>query len=290
MERIGLIQMTSSADVNDNLTYIEQQTALLTKQGAKWVITPENAVVFGNKEDYHHNAEVLGDGPIQARMSRLAQQQKVWILIGSMPLLRDRESGRQAETTKAVTTKAVTTTSVLFNPQGDIVAHYDKLHMFDVDVADGHKRYRESETFTPGNEIVVTETPFGMLGLSICYDVRFPHLYSQLRRLGAQILLVPAAFTAVTGKAHWEVLLRARAIENQCWVIAVGQGGHHIGGRETWGHSMVINPWGEVIASLDQDAASLIADIDLEQIESVRSAMPISAHTRFHNQFIEKKS
>ena len=275
MERIGLIQMTSSSDVNENLTYIEQQTTLLAKQGAKWVVTPENAVVFGNKEDYHNSAEELGDGPVQERISRLAVEQQVWILIGSMPIRRT-----------SVKTQGVATTSVLFNPQGQIVAHYDKLHMFDVDVADGHKRYRESETFTPGNDIVVAETPFAKLGLSICYDVRFPNLYAELRRLGAQILLVPAAFTAVTGKAHWEVLLRARAIENQCWVIAVGQGGHHACGRETWGHSMVISPWGEIIASLNQDAASLVVDIELEQIESVRAAMPISAHTRFRNQFI----
>ena len=279
MERIGLIQMTSSSDVNENLTYIEQQTTLLAKQGAKWVVTPENAVVFGNKEDYHNSAEELGDGPVQERISRLATEQQVWILIGSMPILRT-----------SAESQGVATTSILFNPQGQIVAHYDKLHMFDVDVADDHKRYRESETFTPGNNIVVAETPFAKLGLSICYDVRFPNLYAELRRLGAQILLVPAAFTAVTGKAHWEVLLRARAIENQCWVIAVGQGGHHACGRETWGHSMVISPWGEIIASLNQDAASLVVDIELEQIESVRAAMPISAHTRFHNQFIEKKS
>lgn len=275
MERIGLIQMTSSSDVNENLTYIEQQTTLLAKQGAKWVVTPENAVVFGNKENYHNSAEELGDGPVQERISRLAVEQQVWILIGSMPIRRTSAENQ-----------GVTTTSVLFNPQGQIVAHYDKLHMFDVDVADGHKRYRESETFTPGNDIVVAETPFAKLGLSICYDVRFPNLYAELRRLGAQILLVPAAFTAVTGKAHWEVLLRARAIESQCWVIAVGQGGHHACGRETWGHSMVISPWGEIIASLDQDAASLVVDIELEQIESVRAAMPISAHTRFRNQFI----
>lgn len=275
MERIGLIQMTSSSDVNENLTYIEQQTTLLAKQGAKWVVTPENAVVFGNKEDYHNSAEELGDGPVQERISRLAVEQQVWILIGSMPILRT-----------SAESQGVATTSVLFNPQGQIVAHYDKLHMFDVDVADGHKRYRESETFTPGNDIVVAETPFAKVGLSICYDVRFPNLYAELRRLGAQILLVPAAFTAVTGKAHWEVLLRARAIESQCWVIAVGQGGHHACGRETWGHSMVISPWGEIIASLDQDAASLVVDIELEQIESVRAAMPISAHTRFRNQFI----
>ncbi len=275
MERLGLIQMTSSADVNENVTYIEQQTALLAKQGAQWVITPENAVVLGNRVDYHNNAEPLGDGPIQQRISRLAREQKVWILIGSMPIARGAD---------------VMTTSVLFNPQGNMVAHYDKLHMFDVDVADTHQRYRESETFTCGNDVVVAETPFANIGLSICYDVRFPQLFSELRRQGAQIITVPAAFTAVTGKAHWEVLLRSRAIETQCWVIAVGQGGHHPCGRETWGHSMVISPWGEVVASLDQQAGSLLVEIELEQVESVRATMPIVEHSRFRNQFIEKKS
>ncbi len=134
------------------------------------------------------------------------------------------------------------------------------------------------------------ETPFAKIGLSICYDVRFPQLYSELRRQGAQIITVPAAFTAVTGKAHWEVLLRSRAIETQCWVIAVGQGGHHPCGRETWGHSMVINPWGEVVASLEQPSGNLLVEVDLEQTESVRTTMPIAEHNRFRNQFIEKKS
>ncbi len=275
MGRIGLIQMTSSSDVNENINYIEQQTVLLAEQGAQWVITPENAVVLGNRADYHSNAEPLADGPIQQRIARLAVEQQVWILIGSMPIN---------------TASGVTTTSILFNPQGYIAAHYDKLHMFDVDVSDTHQRYRESETFTAGSNVVAVDTPFGKVGLTICYDVRFPHLYSELRRQGAQLLLVPAAFTAVTGKAHWEVLLRARAIENQCWVIAVGQTGKHACGRETWGHSMVINPWGEVVASLAQAADSLIVDIELEQLESVRRTMPISDHTRFQNQFIENKS
>jgi len=275
MERIGLIQMTSGSDVDDNLTYIEQQTELLVKLGATWVITPENAVVFGTKEDYHTNAEPLNNGPIQHRMAQLAIKQNVWLLIGSMPVSDSR---------------GVMTTSVLFNPQGEIVAHYDKLHMFDVDVADSHQRYRESEIFTPGNEVVVAETSFARIGLSICYDVRFPQLYSELRRKEAQIITVPAAFTAVTGKAHWEALLRSRAIETQCWVVAVGQGGQHPCGRETWGHSMVISPWGEVVASLGKQAGSLIAEVDLDQIEKIRLTMPIAEHSRFRNQFIEKKS
>ncbi|MBO0215892.1 carbon-nitrogen hydrolase family protein [Vibrio sp. Vb2880] len=275
MERVGIIQMTSGPQVADNLAFIAKHANRLATQGARWIVTPENAVVFGNRNDYHQHAEPMGNGPIQRELAQIARENGVWLLVGSMPIARAH---------------GVTTTSILFNPQGEPAAHYDKLHMFDVDVADSHQRYRESETFTPGDALTVVPTPMGSLGLSICYDVRFPHLYSQLRRLGAQILVVPAAFTAVTGRAHWEVLLRARAIETQCWVVAVGQGGHHVCGRETWGHSMVISPWGDIVASLEQPAATLIADIDLHQVEQVRLTMPIMAHTRFDNQFKEKKS
>lgn len=275
MERVGIIQMTSGPQVADNLAYIAKHANRLATQGARWIVTPENAVVFGDRNDYHQHAEPMGNGPIQRELAQIARENGVWLLVGSMPIARAH---------------GVTTTSILFNPQGEPAAHYDKLHMFDVDVADSHQRYRESETFTPGDALTVVATPMGSLGLSICYDVRFPHLYSQLRRLGAQILVVPAAFTAVTGRAHWEVLLRARAIETQCWVVAVGQGGHHVCGRETWGHSMVISPWGDIVASLEQPAATLIADIDLHQVEQVRLTMPIMAHTRFDNQFKEKKS
>lgn len=275
MERVGIIQMTSGPQVADNLAFIAKHANRLATQGARWIVTPENAVVFGNRNDYHQHAEPMGNGPIQRELAQIARENGVWLLVGSMPIARAH---------------GVTTTSILFNPQGEPAAYYDKLHMFDVDVADSHQRYRESETFTPGDALTVVPTPMGSLGLSICYDVRFPHLYSQLRRLGAQILVVPAAFTAVTGRAHWEALLRARAIETQCWVVAVGQGGHHVCGRETWGHSMVISPWGDIVASLEQPAATLIADIDLHQVEQVRLIMPIMAHTRFDNQFKEKKS
>ncbi|KQB01494.1 amidohydrolase [Vibrio metoecus] len=272
MQRVGLIQMTSGSELGVNLAYLQEQVALLAQQGAQWIVTPENALLLGNREQYHQQAEPLDNGPVQHALSNLAKQHGVWLLIGSMPI-------RHAS--------GVTTSSLLWNAQGERVAVYDKLHMFDVDVADGHQRYRESETFTPGQQVVVAETPFGQLGLSICYDVRFPHLYAELRRQGAQILLVPAAFTAVTGQAHWEVLLRARAIETQCWVIAVGQTGHHPCGRETWGHSMVISPWGEVIANLGPTVQSKVVEFDLTTLDSVRRAMPIERHTRFTHQLIE---
>ncbi|ENM5789935.1 carbon-nitrogen hydrolase family protein [Vibrio mimicus] len=272
MQRVGLIQMTSGSEVGANLVYLQEQVTQLAQQGAQWIVTPENALLLGNREQYHQQAEPLDNGPIQYALSNLAKQHGVWLLIGSMPI-------RHAN--------GVTTSSLLWNAQGERVAVYDKLHMFDVDVADGHQRYRESETFTPGQQVVVAETPFGQLGLSICYDVRFPHLYAELRRQGAQILLVPAAFTAVTGQAHWEVLLRARAIETQCWVIAVGQTGRHPCGRETWGHSMVISPWGEVIANLGPTVQSKVVEFDLTTLDSVRREMPIEQHTRFTHQLIE---
>lgn len=269
MERVGLIQMTSGPEVSDNLMYIQQQVKSLAEAGARLIVTPENCIVFGNKADYHQSAEPLGEGEIQSQLAGLASTYKVWLVVGSMPIR---------------TTKGVTTTSLVFDPQGRRIVHYDKLHMFDVDVADGHKQYRESETFTPGDKIISVETPMAHLGLTICYDVRFPQLYSELAKRGANVILVPAAFTAVTGKAHWEALLRARAIESQSWILAVNQCGVHPGGRETWGHSMVVSPWGEVAASLNGKPQNLVVDINLNQVNEVRAAMPVLSHTRFNNQ------
>lgn len=269
MERVGLIQMTSGPKPADNLAYIAEQVAKLARKGAKLIVTPENALVFGSRSDYHQNAETMGSGPIQDRLSAIARDNGVWLVIGSMPIQRD---------------KGVTTTSIVYAPSGEQMVHYDKLHMFDVDVADAHQRYRESETFTPGKQVVSYSLPFAHLGLTICYDVRFPSLYSELARLGANLILVPAAFTAVTGKAHWETLLRARAIETQAWLVAVNQVGTHPCGRETWGHSMVISPWGEITASLSNQPDSLVVDIDLSQVQELRASMPIGQHARFKNQ------
>ncbi|MCG9598759.1 carbon-nitrogen hydrolase family protein [Vibrio sp. Isolate25] len=268
MERVGLIQMTSGPDPLQNLAYIQQQVADLAKSGAKLVVTPENCLVFGNRTDYHTMAEPLNQGAIQSKLAQIAKRHSVFLVIGSMPIRCGND---------------VTTTSLVFSPQGELIAHYDKLHMFDVDVADSHQRYRESETFKPGEQIVSVDTPIAHLGLTICYDVRFPQLYNELVRRGANVLLVPAAFTAVTGEAHWEPLLRARAIETQSWVIAVNQTGVHPCGRETWGHSMAISPWGEVVARLDTQPQNLLVDIDLERVDDIRKAMPTLSHTRFQN-------
>ncbi|BBL90030.1 amidohydrolase [Vibrio rotiferianus] len=273
MERVGIIQMTSGPDIEENLDFIAKQCALAAEQGVKLVVTPENATQFANREAYHQNAEALGDGPIQQRLSDIARHNQLTLIVGSMPIR---------------TEQGVTTTTLVFSPQGECIAHYDKLHMFDVDVADGHGSYRESDTFTAGNRIVTAETNIGTVGLSICYDVRFPELFKALRFAGAQVIVVPAAFTAVTGEAHWEILLRARAIETQCWILACGQTGTHPCGRQTWGHSMVIAPWGSVHQQLNDQVGLLVAEIDLSHNQQVRQNMPLTQHSRFQNELKRK--
>jgi deaminated glutathione amidase len=193
-------------------------------------------------------------------MRQLAQGHGVTILIGSA--LVKREDGLFANR------------SMLVTPNGEVSATYDKIHMFDVDLPTGEK-HRESSLYSPGDEAVVAEAPFGKLGLTVCYDVRFPHLYRDLARKGAEIITVPAAFTVPTGQAHWETLLRARAIENGCYVLAPAQGGAHEDGRATFGHSLAIAPWGEVIGRLDHDEPGvLFAELDLDAVAKARAAIP----------------
>ncbi|MBV1840193.1 carbon-nitrogen hydrolase family protein [Photobacterium ganghwense] len=267
MAKIGVVQMNSGADPEQNLKHLERKLKGLQLQGAKLVVTPENCLVFGTREDYHRHAEPLGQGPIQETVAALAKRLGLWVLIGSMPV-------RQSD-------GAITTTAILFDDQGEIRGHYDKLHMFDVEVADSHHSYRESATFRPGQDVKVIATPFGNIGMSICYDVRFPQLYSALREQGADIIVVPAAFTKVTGRAHWELLLRARAIETQCWVVAPAQWGEHNESRETWGHSMVVDPWGQVVACQPEGTGVLLTEIDLSLNQTVRTNMPLAEHARF---------
>ncbi|MFA0440139.1 amidohydrolase [Vibrio sp. 10N.286.49.C2] len=266
-ERFGIIQMTSGPDPKQNLAFIDEQVQLLARKGARWILTPENSLIFGKREDYHSHAEWLGDGKLQHQLADIAKTHAVNLIIGSFPI-------RQSAT-------EVTTTTLVFDSNGQRLNHYDKLHMFDVDVDDGFQRYRESETFKAGTDITMVPVNFGAIGLTICYDLRFPHLYSALRAQGASVIVVPAAFTAVTGQAHWEVLLRARAIENQCWIVAANQCGTHTCGRETWGHSMVISPWGEVQGQLGNQVGTIIADLNFDVVKEVRQTMPVAKHIRF---------
>ncbi|UJF20075.1 carbon-nitrogen hydrolase family protein [Vibrio sp. SS-MA-C1-2] len=268
MTKVGVIQMNSGADPELNLSNLKKALKGVQLQGAELVVTPENCLVFGSKEDYQKHAEPLNNGPLQQQLSTTVKQLGIWLVVGSFPI-------RQ-------TNGDITSTSLLFNPEGMCSQHYNKIHLFDVDIADQHNNYRESDTFTKGNQAIVADTDFGKLGLSICYDVRFPQLYSLLREKNAKIITIPAAFTRVTGQAHWETLLRARAIETQCWIIAAAQWGNHGEGRDTWGHSMIVDPWGRIVACQESGVGSIITDIDLTMVDTIRSNMPIHQHSHFH--------
>lgn len=274
--RISLLQCQSSRDVSANLLFIESQLEELTRQRLQWdkdaphlVVLPECSLLFGGHES--QQLAYAGDShlsPLKSALSALAARYSVYMVAGTIPALA--EDGR------------VYSRCYLFDDKGDTLGQYDKLHLFDVDVADGTKQYRESETFCPGNHISVIDTPFGKIGLTICYDLRFPDLFRALRLAGAEIITVPSAFTKVTGEAHWQVLLQARAIETQCFILAAAQwGAHNEGSRETWGQSTVIGPWGEVIAEQKTGAGWVHADINVAEVHSIRSKMPVAQHNRF---------
>lgn len=217
---VALLQLCSGENTRDNLAQIEQQIKQLNS-GIQLVMTPENALLFANAASYRHHAEQHNDGPLQQEVREMARKYGVWIQVGSMPMI-SRESP-----------DLITTSSLLFDSQGELKARYDKIHMFDVDINDVHGRYRESDTYQPGEHLTVVDTPVGRLGMTVCYDLRFPGLFQALRAQGAEIISVPAAFTKVTGEAHWEILLRARAIENQCVILAAAQVGRHGATRRT---------------------------------------------------------
>ena len=270
------MQCQSSRDVSANLLFIESQLEELTRQRLQWdkdaphlVVLPECSLLFGGHES--QQLAYAGDShlsPLKSALSALAARYCVYMVAGTIPELA--EDGR------------VYSRCYLFDDKGDTLGQYDKLHLFDVDVADGTKQYRESETFCPGNHISVIDTPFGKIGLTICYDLRFPDLFRALRLAGAEIITVPSAFTKVTGEAHWQVLLQARAIETQCFILAAAQwGAHNEGSRETWGQSLVIGPWGEVIAEQKTGTGWVHADIDVAEVHSIRSKMPVAQHNRF---------
>jgi len=229
--KLVAIQLNAQADWLLNRQQIADLLAQLPSERPCLVLLPENFACLGTTAEYQQIAEPLGEGPIQQQLADWARQWGIWLVAGSLP-------------TRVVGETRLHTSSLVYAPDGTLQGHYHKLHLFDVDVADGHGQYRESASFAPGERWQVVASPFGGLGLSICYDVRFPELYRQLRVAGADILLVPAAFTYVTGQAHWLALLRARAIENQCYVLAANQCGVHGGGRQTWGRFGDYRPLG----------------------------------------------
>lgn len=261
------VQMASSPNVDANLIEAARWVEKAAAQKAKLVVLPENFALMGMSEtDKLRIAEPEGNGPIQAFLARTAQQHSVWLVGGTIPI-QSREGKVRA-------------TALVFDAQGTRVGRYDKIHLFDVDVPGTSEQYRESSTIDAGEQALVVDTPFGRLGVAICYDLRFPELFRQMAEQGMDILAVPAAFTAKTGAAHWELLVRARSVENLCYTIASDQGGFHVNGRETYGHSMIVDPWGQILARLPHGAGVVVAEVDLDRLGAVRSSFPVLQHRR----------
>ncbi|SMH45258.1 carbon-nitrogen hydrolase family protein [Maritimibacter sp. HL-12] len=266
--RAGLIQLTSRADPAENLptsvSFIREAAA----RGAEFVLTPEVTNIVSADRGYQASVLVPEeqDGTLAA-LRHEAGSLGIWLLIGSLALKTDDHDGRFANR------------SFLISPTGDIAARYDKIHMFDVEIS-STERYRESAGYRPGGRAVVAEAPFARIGLTICYDLRFPHLYRRLAQAGADILTVPSAFSQVTGAAHWESLLRARAIETGCFILAPAQTGNHGPKRATHGHSLAISPWGEVLADGGTEPGVTLVDFDLSDVEHARKRIPSLDHDR----------
>jgi predicted amidohydrolase len=257
------VQMTSTHDKPRNVSRAEELVNLAADRGARFVGLPENFTFMGADADKSKIAEAL-DGPTLSRMARLAKARNLTLLAGS--ILETGAPGNR-----------FFNTSVLFGPDGARLGVYRKIHLFDVDIQDG-ARYRESEAVAPGKEVVTAQGELARFGMSVCYDLRFPELYRTLSKAGAQVLLVPAAFTLLTGMAHWETLLRARAIENLAFVIAPAQTGQHSEKRLTYGHAMVIDPWGQVLATAGSGEGVALAPVDLEVLDRVRRELPALSH------------
>lgn len=265
---IGAIQMATGPNVGANLFEVERLVRESVEEGAELVVLPENFAFMGQEDrDQLAIRETDGDGPLQAFLARLAKQLGIWLVGGTIPLEADDPDRVRAA-------------CLVFDDRGERVARYDKIHLFDVNLPGLDERYHESAVIEPGSTPVVVDSPFGRVGLSVCYDMRFPELYRRLLDAEAEILVVPAAFTAVTGKAHWESLLRARAIENLAYVVAAAQGGFHVNGRETHGHSLIVDPWGTVLAEVPRGSGHVQATIDHEFLESVRRSFPTIRHRR----------
>ncbi|MGD2137475.1 MAG: carbon-nitrogen hydrolase family protein [Gammaproteobacteria bacterium] len=270
MTVVACIQMASGPNIGANLLEAERLIEEAVGQQARLVVLPENFSLMGQTEqDKVRECEQPGSGPVQTFLAEQSARHGIWLVGGTIPLAA-------GDPTK------VRASCLLFNDRGQQVARYDKIHLFDVVLVDSNEQYTESETIEPGNEVVVVDTPFGRMGLTVCYDLRFPELFRQQLQQGMEIVVLPSAFTAFTGRSHWEVLVRARAIENQCYVIAPDQGGYHLSGRETHGHSMIVDPWGTILNSLGRGPGVVCADVELERVKSARRNFPSIDHRRLN--------
>ena len=267
---VAAIQLASGSNVSANLLEAERQTEAAARAGADLVVLPENFAFIGrNCSDAIALSERPGNGPLQSFLSQLAKRLGVWIVGGTIPL-----EGEHAAKWRAACT--------VYDEDGRQVARYDKQHLFDVNLVESNEQFVESESIEPGDRVIVLDSPVGRLGISVCYDLRFPELYRAMVDRGVEVITLPAAFTEITGRAHWETLVRARAIENLSYVIASAQGGFHVASRQTYGHSMIVDPWGTKLVEQERGIGFVNAEIDPEFQQTTRRNFPCLDHRRLH--------
>ncbi len=260
--KVAAVQMASGPNVAGNLSEARRLIEIAVAQGARLVVLPEYFPIMGMKEtDKVTVREQPGSGVIQDFLSEMARRHQIWLVGGSIPLAASRPD-------------KVLNSCLVFNELGEQVARYDKIHLFNLDL--GNEHYHEANTIEPGNQVVVVDSPFGRIGLAICYDLRFPELFRTMQNV--DIIVLPSAFTETTGKMHWEILVRARAIENLAYVVAAAQGGYHISGRETHGNSMIVDPWGRVLDRLARGSGVVVAEVNPSYQASLRVSLPALAH------------
>lgn len=270
---VAAIQMVSGRDTDANLKEASHCLEEAARRGCRVAVLPENFAVLATSDMLACGQREAGETPVIRRfLSEQAQRLGLWIVGGSLPLAVRPDGTRLRDRVRA--------SCLVYDDRGQEVARYDKIHLFDARVDDAHGQYRESDTFEPGDQVVTVDTPLGRLGLAICYDLRFPELFRALRAQGAEWVCLPSAFTMQTGEAHWHALIRARAIENQIWVVAAGQGGENSERRVTYGHSLVCDPWGKVVAELEQGPGIVTAALERERLQQVRANMPVWEHRR----------
>jgi nitrilase len=269
--RVAAIQMTSTPDVSQNLEEAHRLLLEAVDRGAEFVSFPENfSILTDDPAEYLKAAESKRGGMVVETLQEWAAEYDIWLLGGSLPLKAPKKADQSAQ---------ITNSSLLVSPEGEITARYDKIHLFDVNLT-GDRAYRESETFRAGKKCVTAETKWGRVGLSVCYDLRFPELYRALSEQGADMVFIPSAFTAFTGKAHWDALTRARAIENQVYVIAPAQTGSPYPGRTTHGHTRIIDPWGRIMAERPAGPGVVMAELDFTELARIRRELPALTHRR----------
>ena len=260
--KVAALQMASGPNIHGNISEARRLIENAVEQGARLAVLPEFFSIMGlNDDDMVAAREQIGSGVVQSFLAEMARKHHIWVVGGSIPLVADAPN-------------KIRNTCLVYDEHGEQVARYDKIHLFNLDL--GNEHYHEAKTVEAGNQVVVVDSPFGRIGLAICYDLRFPELFRAMKNV--DIIVLPAAFTATTGKVHWETLVRARAIENLSYVIAAAQGGYHVNGRETHGHSMIVDPWGRVLDELPRGSGVVVAEINPAYQASLRASLPALTH------------